>query len=669
MNKKIMTAFSIKNIKKKSRSARYRILLLTSVPILTSLIILVVITLYWALSYTWENTIHEISTRLHIAQNSFKLIKKNQESDLELISQSYKFQKYLSHKFDAKKINRFLKKLNHTYDVNYITFHYITNHKNDPQLHYGTYFDVFDATQLKEIDTTLSQRARIPLYNENYIESRGLILRTVIPVVDQHFNIVGYLDSGLLINNSSQLVDELRELIYPSTRLKDDSKGTVTIFLFDHRISTNVFFLHPDPSSGKFNRAIGTKVSDEVAEAVLHRGNEWIGITTVVNAWYIAAYQPIKNVDGNVIGIIYTGYPIWSFLKNYIINIMTLFFAAIFLLLISTYFVLKTSSALFLPLEKMGEVVRKIRIGEKTRIGDLGLNDGHELTLLAKEFDHMLNNLEESNKEISSLVSDLEIKIKERTEKLEVKTKQLEHHIKLLNQTRNKLIAQEKFAALGVLTAGIAHEINNPVAVILGNTELIKRSILNDNLDVLDETTVIFEQIERIKGIVYSLLQYSKSPNPKMKPTIQNINDIVYESIKLTNTGTNKRNIKFVINCQATVKIIIDHHQLLQVLINLELNAIDAMENGGVITITTYDLIENDDITGIIIEVQDQGCGITDKDINRIFDPFYTTKKEGTGLGLAVSNSIISHIGGEISVSSNNIGSSFKIFLPTNIIS
>ncbi len=154
---------------------------------------------------------------------------------------------------------------------------------------------------------------------------------------------------------------------------------------------------------------------------------------------------------------------------------------------------------------------------DEERIGELGLNSKHELSQLATQFDNMLNQLQHRNEQIQEAAHELEAKVHSRTASLKEKTEQLELHIQLLNQTRDKLVINEKLAALGELTAGIAHEINNPTAVILGNVELIKFELGSDIDRVEEEVDAILAQIDRIRNITRSLLQYSRQGAFKMK--------------------------------------------------------------------------------------------------------------------------------------------------------
>ncbi|MCU8492020.1 ATP-binding protein, partial [Vibrio vulnificus] len=289
----------------------------------------------------------------------------------------------------------------------------------------------------------------------------------------------------------------------------------------------------------------------------------------------------------------------------------------------------------------------------------------HELAQLAKQFDNMLDLLKTREEQIKQAANELEQKVLERTASLNEKTEQLEHHIRLLNQTRDKLIVNEKLAALGELTAGIAHEINNPTAVILGNVELIRFELGEDAARVEEEIETVMAQIDRIRNITRSLLQYSRQGGVQDEIIWQHVNPIIEESITLVKTGSKKRTIEFVTELNAHTSVEVNRHQLLQILVNLQMNAIHAMNGEGRLTITSEDWLEEGESVGAVIHIEDQGCGIKPEKLSRIFDPFYTTKRDGTGLGLSVSQSLLSQSGGEIKVRSQlGIGSTFSVYLP-----
>ncbi|MBY7825202.1 cache domain-containing protein [Vibrio fluvialis] len=645
---------------------RYRLLILTSVPIGFTLIALIAISIYWSIHYTWQSALVDVSERLGVAHNSMTLLQQKQASYVKAFGDSYEFRTRIMHAGEEPDLNQWVNQQKQRYDLDFLTFERVDT--LEQKFRYldltkrESFFDVLSQSELARLDPQLAKRAEIERVNADRTETRGLVSRTVIPVPNQYNDIIGFLDGGLLLNNSSTLVDQIRDLIYPTKQDNLRPIGTLTIFLDNLRISTNV----PLNSDERAGRAIGTRVSNEVRDAVLNQGKEWVDKAYVYDAWYITAYQPIRDQYDNVVGMLYTGYLLWPFVKTYLTNIVEIGVATLLLLLASGVFVYRGSRDLFRPIERIHRVVKLVQLGKNQRIGAIGLDERHELAQLAKQFDNMLDLLQQRNEEIQRAAHDLEEKILDRTASLQEKTEQLEHHIQLLNQTRDKLIVHEKLAALGELTAGIAHEINNPTAVILGNTELIRFELGDDAKRVEEEIDAIMLQIDRIRNITRSLLQYSRHGGVQDEITWQHVNPIIDESITLVKTGSKKRDVEFVTDLHAQSSVEVNRHQLLQILVNLQMNAIHAMNGKGTLTIRSEDWCEHGEVLGAIVHIEDEGCGIKPEHLKRVFDPFYTTKREGTGLGLSVSQSLLSQTGGEIRVQSEvGKGSTFSVYLPS----
>ncbi|ELC0658452.1 cache domain-containing protein [Vibrio fluvialis] len=645
---------------------RYRLLILTSVPIGFTLIALIAISIYWSIHYTWQSALVDVSERLGVAHNSMTLLQQKQASYVKAFGDSYEFRTRIMHAGEEPDLNEWVNQQKQRYDLDFLTFERVDT--LEQKFRYldltkrESFFDVLSQSELAQLDPQLAKRAEIERVNADRTETRGLVSRTVIPVLNQYNDIIGFLDGGLLLNNSSTLVDQIRDLIYPTKQDNLRPIGTLTIFLDNLRVSTNV----PLNSDERAGRAIGTRVSNEVRDAVLNQGKEWVDKAYVYDAWYITAYQPIRDQYDNVVGMLYTGYLLWPFVKTYLTNIVEIGVATLLLLLASGVFVYRGSRDLFRPIERIHRVVKLVQLGKNQRIGAIGLDERHELAQLAKQFDNMLDLLQQRNEEIQRAAHDLEEKILDRTASLQEKTEQLEHHIQLLNQTRDKLIVHEKLAALGELTAGIAHEINNPTAVILGNTELIRFELGDDAKRVEEEIDAIMLQIDRIRNITRSLLQYSRHGGVQDEITWQHVNPIIDESITLVKTGSKKRDVEFVTDLHAQSSVEVNRHQLLQILVNLQMNAIHAMNGKGKLTIRSEDWCEHGEVLGAIVHIEDEGCGIKPEHLKRVFDPFYTTKREGTGLGLSVSQSLLSQTGGEIRVQSEvGKGSTFSVYLPS----
>ncbi|WP_373943324.1 cache domain-containing protein [Vibrio chagasii] len=643
---------------------RYRLLFLTSAPIFLTLCALVAITLYWSVHYTWQGALIDVDERLDVADNSIHLIQNQQAYNVRAFAESYSFQMKLSSGVSQKELIHWVSENKARYELDFLRWRSVESVAK--KLEYldltnkSSFFSVLDSKELNYLDRDLAKKAEVPMLNGNDVETRGLVSRTVVSIRDEQGHVIGFLDGGILLNNSTQLVDQISNLIYPQRDGFNRHVGTVTVFLDDLRVSTNV----PLSSENSEGRAIGTRVSHEVHSKVLNEGKEWLDRAYVYDAWYITAYQPIHDQSGKVIGMLYTGYLIWPLIETYLTNLGEISIIIVLLLLASGLIVHRGARDLFDPIERIHKVVKLVQLGKDKRIGTLGLDDQHELTLLAKQFDKMLDLLHERNQEIQQAALELECKVHSRTASLKEKTEELELHIKLLNQARDKLVVNEKLAALGELTAGIAHEINNPTAVILGNVELMKFELGDEVSRVEEEVHAIMEQIDRIRNITRSLLQYSRHGGVQDEITWQHINPIVDESITLVKTGAKKRDMVYVSNLNAKTSVEVNRNQLLQILVNLQMNAIHAMDGQGTLTISSEDWVENGVSHGAIVHVEDEGCGIKEEQLKRIFSPFYTTKRDGTGLGLSVSQSILSQIGGEIRVESEvGKGSRFSIYL------
>lgn len=644
---------------------RYRLLFLTSAPIILTLCALIAITLYWSVHYTWQGALIDVDERLDVADNSIHLIQSQQAYNVRAFSESYRFRNKLQSDIDEEQLVQWVSENKSRYELDFLRWH--SAHTLDDTREFldltrkQSFFSVLTRSQLNTLDHNLAKRAEVPLLNGSEIETRGLVSRTVIAIYDGENRVIGFLDGGILLNNSTQLVDQISNLIYPRREGFSRRIGTVTVFLDDLRVSTNVP-LNSDESEG---RAIGTRVSHEVHSKVLNKGQEWLDRAYVYDAWYITAYQPIRDQHDHVIGMLYTGYLIWPLIETYLTNLGEISVTIVALLLLSGFIVHRGARDLFNPIERIHKVVKLVQMGQDKRIGTLGLDDQHELTQLAKQFDKMLDLLHERNQEIQKAALELECKVHSRTASLKEKTEQLEHHITLLNQARDKLVVNEKLAALGELTAGIAHEINNPTAVILGNVELMKFELGEETDRVNEEIQAIMEQIDRIRNITRSLLQYSRQGGVQDEVTWQHINPIVDESITLVKTGAKKKGIVYHSSLNAKTSVEVNRNQLLQILVNLQMNAIHAMDGEGNLNISSEDWVEDEVIQGAVIHVEDEGCGIKEEQLKRIFSPFYTTKRDGTGLGLSVSQSILSQTGGEIRVESElGKGSRFSVYLP-----
>ncbi len=232
-----------------------------------------------------------------------------------------------------------------------------------------------------------------------------------------------------------------------------------------------------------------------------------------------------------------------------------------------------------------------------------------------------------------------------------------------------QLIQSHKLAAIGELSSGIAHEINNPLAIIGQETEWVNHLLQSDELrnfnqvhDLTDSLREITRQVERCKDITLRLLNFAR----KMEPLLQrvDVNRLIEDMIKLVDRETRQQNITIVRRFQKDLPPVVSDAPLLrQVILNLLNNAAYAIQKDGAITLTTRPA----DHGQVEILVTDTGSGIRKEDLGKIFNPFFTTKPpgKGTGLGLSICHRIIVKLGGRISVTSElGHGTTFTIRLP-----
>jgi two-component system NtrC family sensor kinase len=363
--------------------------------------------------------------------------------------------------------------------------------------------------------------------------------------------------------------------------------------------------------------------------------------------------------------MLYVGFLEWPIIRTYLTNLLELGSGVVVLLLLSGLLVYRGARDLFTPIERMHKVVRQVQAGQPARIGVLALDPDHELAQLGRQFDAMLDQQAAHQQQLARSADELEQKVAERTQSLEQKTAELEHHIHMLTQARQQLLISEKLAALGELCAGVAHEINNPLAVILGNVELMKLELGEAAAPVSEELALVLAQIERIRAITRSLLQYSRPGDYETAPVWQHLTPIIEESLTLVRSALRQQQVNLVADLRAQQPIEADRQQLLQVLINLLVNASHALGEQGEIRVESRDWLDDAGaLQGAEVRVIDNGSGIEAAIIDKIFDPFFTTRATGTGLGLALSHRIISRWGGELLVDSTpGQGSCFTIRL------
>jgi len=462
-------------------------------------------------------------------------------------------------------------------------------------------------------------------------QTSAMCIKAAVPVFGYDGSLIGVLYGGSLLNRNYKIVDRVKEIVYQEVKYKGKDIGTATIFQGDLRISTNV--------RGEDGiRAIGTRVSEEVYEQVLVKGVPWIHRAFVVNNWYVAAYEPIKDIKGKIIGILYTGILEEKFMdmrKRAIAMFLGIMFAGMIIALIVSSFL---AQSVLQPIKRLVSASHQWAKGNfDYRIKSTRRD---EIAQLAKTFDFMASSL------------------KERDDKLKEYTSQ-------------QIMKSERLATLGQLAAGVAHEINNPLGAVLMYTHLALEDLEEKSVDAApDDTDVLRKNLQKAvaeasrgKDIVKGLLDFARQTELKVEES--DVNQTLERTLSIVENQALFQNVKITkVICPILPKLLMDVGQIQQVFTNIVLNAAEAMEGKGELTVTTRMAPDNEYIE---IEFADTGCGIPPGNHEKIFNPFFSTKEvgRGTGLGLAVSHGIIARHKGTIEVKSEPTkGTTFIIRLP-----
>ncbi len=493
-------------------------------------------------------------------------------------------------------------------------------------------------------DPALAERARIRLVPTPRARpapggelDSGLVLMSAAPVYGFDNQPIAALYGGILLNRDYSMVDRVWELVFKGERYDGKDVGAVTLFQGDVRIATTV-------KGYGGQRAIGTRVSEEVYQAVLQRGGVWRGRAFVVNDWYISAYDPLRDPGGRVVGMLYVGLLDKAYTSIRDRVILSFFgIASIGFLLIAgiTYFMIGSITR---PIGELVEATRKIAAGQFDQ--EVNVRATGELALLAESFNAMVASLRKMRSDLEEWGRTLEDKVRRRTEELVA--------------MHDRIAQAERLASLGKLSAGVAHEINNPLGAVLALTALTLEDLKPDD-PARENLEEVVRQTERCRNIVRGLLEFARQSEPHVEPL--DLNRVLEETLGLVARQSMFFNITVIKELDPDLpRVMGDRSQLQQVFMNLLLNAVQAMEEKGTITLASRQA------DGFVeVSITDTGCGIPPDKLGRIFDPFFTTKPsgKGVGLGLSIAYGIISKHGGDIRVESEvGKGSTFTVRLP-----
>ena len=469
-------------------------------------------------------------------------------------------------------------------------------------------------------------------------ETDGMMIMAAAPVFDYDGRLIGVLSGGVLLNRNNRIVDRVKDVVYRGERYQGKDIGTATIFLEDVRIATNVM-------SAAGDRAIGTRVSREVYDQVIGRGQPWIGRAFVVNDWYITAYEPIRDIDERIVGMLYVGLleaPYVAVKNRVLVVFLGIAFVSILLLAVIAFL---TTSRVVRRLGELSVATGKVAGGDLTY--RLRMKADDEIGRLGASFNRMTEELHKATERYRALMNTLEDKVREKTDQL--------------RQAQDHLVQTEKLTSLGRFAAGIAHEVNNPLTSILLNGHLVAERLKEEN-PLQEHLRLIIDETTRCGTIVRGLLDFSRQTPPQKEPA--DVNEVVERTLLLLNSQIIMQQVQVETELERDLpELQLDVNQMQQVFANMILNALDAMPGGGRLIVRT----RMPAAEGVVeVSLADTGRGISREHVSRIFDPFFTTKgTAGTGLGLSISYGIVRRHGGTIEVDSEpGKGTTMIIHLP-----
>jgi two-component system, NtrC family, sensor kinase len=517
---------------------------------------------------------------------------------------------------------------------------------------------ILNAAQFSQLAPQLGHRIQIPIIptrnatpTERTVEDRALVVTARAEVLDDDGRAIAQVRGGVLLNQNLSFIDHINRIVYPDGSLPFGSKGTATLFMDDVRITTNVRLFQDQ-------RAIGTRVSQAVSDAVLKRGSTWLDRAFVVNDWYVSAYQPLVDGRGQRVGMLYVGYleQPFSLVKYAMLGVIGLIFVVVMTL--SALFSLRWARSIFGPVEQINRTMQSVAEGRSdARVGAVEARD--EIGALARHLDRLLDVIDDKTRSLQRWAGQLDLKVAERT-------RELADSNASLRQAQRQLVKSEKLAAIGQLTASVAHEINNPIAVIQGNLDLMRETLGPQAAPVEAELKLLDQQVERMRLIVTQLLQYARPTEYAGYVESLHADRVLNECLVLVGHLLATTQVEVIKEYGATQCAGFNRQELQQVLLNLIINAIQAMPKGGRLLLRTADWVEAGLVRGVVVEVRDSGPGLAPEIRGQLFRPFATTRSDGNGLGLWISLSLVERYGGGIEgENAPGSGAVFRVLLLT----
>ncbi len=447
-------------------------------------------------------------------------------------------------------------------------------------------------------------------------EPRGMLAGAAVPVFEGN-DLIGIIQMGSLLNGAAEKVDRIRDAVFANEYYKGKPVGTATIFMGDLRISTNVL-------DNQGRRAVGTRVSREVAEQVLEQGLPWTGRAFVVDTWYLSRYEPIKDPDGNIIGMLYVGELEQKYLDmrtRTVALYLSIIFAGMILAFLMFFFMIR---GVLVPIRRLSEATMYLSNGDLTHRVEVRGKD--EVGDLAASFNNMVEQLERQRKEIGHRQQELE---------------DLSNELRAINQNYMEMLGF------------VSHELKNPLTSAIMSLYTVKDGYLGEvnpaqrkSLDSVAQSLDYF--LDMIKNYL-DLSRLEKGELEVRKSSVSLYTHIVTPVLEALERELRERQIVVENRIPEDMVLHADGNLLRVVYDNLLSNAIKYGREGGAIVLDAQR--SNGQVT---LSVRNDGEGIPPekmsllfKKFSRLDSPEYAGKK-GTGLGLYICREVVEKHGGEI---------------------
>lgn len=468
----------------------------------------------------------------------------------------------------------------------------------------------------------INEQAKIP-GNKNV---QGLVIKASLPVINREEKIIGTMTAGYLLNNNKIMLNEIKR----ATGLM------ASVFLEDLCISSNI-------PSKKGEYAVGSRMDSLEVKNTLKQSHRYIGRMSIMGQRYICGYMPIYDNDNKIIGSLGISIPeTYIFvLRDGLIKIFSI--AVLLSIILALIFGLLRGGSIVKSIDKLRQGTEAVTRGDF--LHKININSKDEIEELANFFNKMTQELKIARKQVEEYSKGLEDKVGEKTAALEA--------------VHKKLIDYERMAAMGRMATTLGHELRNVFAGIRTVTYNLKSRIVKDCPDLLNPVKDLEYEVNYGNDILDNVLRFSLPK--KLIFGDLDINFLIEEVVSSLNLEDVFKNIELVKDLNSSIpKIKADSVQLREVILNIIINAVQAMPNGGKLTIGTAQ--ENEFLK---FEISDTGGGISKKVLDNLFVPFFTTKSRGLGLGLFISNEIVKAHQGKIDVQTQlSKGTTFTISLP-----